>query len=58
MNLAEVGELREDGLVAERDEDDAVVGQSAHGGERRALLSTAEGTGADEEAGVLAPVAT
>lgn len=45
----------EGGLVAERNVDDAVVGKSAHGGESSALLSTALGASADEQAGVLAP---
>jgi hypothetical protein len=48
----------ESGLVAERNVDDAVVSESAHGSESSALLSTALGAGADEQAGVLAPEAT
>ena len=35
-----------------------MVGESAHGSESSALLSTALGAGADEQAGVLAPEAT
>jgi hypothetical protein len=56
-NLAVVAEKVESGLVAERHVDDSVVGESAHGGHSSALLSTALGRGADEEAGVLAPEA-
>jgi hypothetical protein len=56
-DLRDVAEEREDGLVAQRDVDHAVVGQGAHGGDGRALLPAAHGAGRDEEAGVLAPVA-
>ena len=48
----------ESGLVAERNVDDAVVSESAHGSKSSALLSTALGAGANEQAGVLAPEAT
>lgn len=58
MDLLQVGELREDGLVAERDVDEAVVGEGAHGGNGGRLLATSDGTGGDKETGVLAPVAT
>lgn len=58
MDLLQVGELREDGLVAERDVDEAVVGEGAHGGNGSRLLATTEGTGGNEETGVLAPIAT
>ena len=57
-DLAVVTKKVEGGLVAERNVDDAVVGESAHGGESSALLSAALGAGADEQAGVLAPEAT
>lgn len=46
------------GLVAKRNVDNAVVGESAHGSESSALLSTALGAGGNKEAGVLAPEAT
>jgi len=48
----------ESSLVAKRNVDDAVVSESAHGCESSALLSTALGASADEQAGVLAPEAT
>lgn len=55
VDLLEVGELRKYGLVAQGNVDEAVVGQSRHGGDGCGLLAAAEGTGADEETGVLAP---
>lgn len=57
-NLGVVGQEVESSLVAERDVNNAVVGECAHGGDSSALLSTTLGSGADEQAGVLAPVAT
>jgi hypothetical protein len=57
-DLAVVTKEVEGGLVAERNVDDTVVSESAHGSESSALLSTTLGAGADEEAGVLAPEAT
>jgi hypothetical protein len=45
----------ESGLVAERNVDDTVVSESAHGGKGCALLSTSLSAGADEETSVLAP---
>ena len=57
-DLAVVAKEVESGLVAERNVDDAVVGESAHRSESSALLSTALGAGGDEQAGVLAPEAT
>jgi hypothetical protein len=56
-NLAVVAEQVESGLVAERHVDDSVVGERAHGGDGGALLATALGRGADEQARVLAPEA-
>lgn len=40
VDLLQVGEHREDGLVAERDVDEAVVGEGAHGGNGSRLLAT------------------
>lgn len=58
MNLVEVGQLGEDGLVAERNVDETVVGEGAHGSKAGGLLTTTLGTGGNEETSVLAPVAT
>lgn len=57
VNLVEVGQEGECGLVAERNVDETVVGEGAHGGDGSGLLATTGGTGGDEETGVLAPVA-
>jgi len=57
-DLTQVCEDVEGGLVAERDVDEAVVRQSGHGGDGRALLPTTLGASGDEEAGVLAPEGT
>lgn len=56
-DLAVVAEEVESGLVAEGNVDDTVVRKSAHGSESSALLSTALGSGRDEQARVLAPEA-
>jgi hypothetical protein len=45
-----------DGLVAEGNEDHAVVDKSAHGADDGGFLTAARGGGADEGAGVFAPV--
>ena len=58
VDLVQVGQLTEGGLVAQRNVDQAVVGKSTHGSESSGLLATTQGTGRDEETGVLAPVAT
>lgn len=58
VDLGQVGELSEGGLVAERDVDEAVVSKRAHGGESSGLLTTTLGTGGDEETGVLSPETT
>lgn len=55
MDLREVGQEREGGLVAQRNVDQAMMGQSAHGSDSGRLLTTAEGASRDEETGVLAP---
>lgn len=58
MNLIQVAQLAEDGLVAERNVNEAVVSESAHGGKSSRLLTTTLGTGGNEETGILAPEAT
>ena len=58
MDLVEVRQQREDGLVAQRDVDPAVVGKSAHCSDRSRLLTTARSTCGHENARVLAPKAT
>lgn len=58
VNLVQVAQLGEDGLVAQGNVDEAVVSESAHRGKSSGLLTTTLGTGGDEETGVLAPVAT
>lgn len=58
MDLVEVGELTECVLVTQRNVDEAVVGESAHASNSSGLLATSEGTGGDEQTGVLASVAT
>ena len=56
-DFAQVAEEGEGGGVAERDIDDAVVGEGAHGGDGGGFLTAAHGAGADEQAGVFAPEA-
>ena len=58
MDLGQVRELSEGGLVAQRDVEEAVVGESAHGSNGSRLLATTESTSGDEQTGVLAPEAT
>lgn len=58
VNLLEIGHEGEGVLVAQRDVDETVVGEGAHGGQSSALLATTGGTSGDEETSVLAPVAT
>lgn len=58
VDLAQAGQLGEGGLVAQRDVEEAVVSKGAHGSKGSGLLATTEGTGRDEETGILAPVAT
>lgn len=58
VDLVQVRELGKGSLVAQRDVDQAVVSESAHGSESSRLLTTTKGTGRDEQTGVLAPVAT
>lgn len=58
VNLVQVAELGEYGLVAQRNVDEAVVSESAHRGKGSRLLTTTLSTGRHEETGVLAPEAT
>lgn len=50
-----LGQKWEDGLVAQGNVDDAVVRESAHGGDDGAFLTAARGRSRDEDAAVLAP---
>jgi hypothetical protein len=52
VDLREVGEEREGSLVAERNIEETVMGEGAHGSDRSGLLATTEGTGGDEQASV------
>lgn len=58
VNLVEVGEEGEGILVTQRDVDEAVVGEGAHGGNRSGLLATTGTSSGDEDTSVLAPEAT
>ena len=58
MDLLEVGEHGEGGLVAQRNVDKAVVNEGAHAGHDGGLLATTGGTGGDEGTSVLSSVAT
>ena len=58
MDLGEVGQLGKAMLVAQRNVDEAVVSEGAHGGNSSGLLTTTESTGGDEQTSVLARVAT
>lgn len=58
VDLLEVGELTEGGLVAQRDVEETVVSKGAHGTESSRLLATTESASGDEQTGVLAPEAT
>ena len=58
MDLVQVGELTEGGLVSQRDIEEAVMSESAHGSDTGRLLTTALGTSGDEKTGIFAPVAT
>jgi hypothetical protein len=57
-NLGEVGKSAEDGLVAEGNEDHAVVDKGRHGADDGGLLTAAGGGGGNEGTDVLAPVGT
>lgn len=57
VDLTQVGQLTEGGLVAKGNVDQAMVSKSAHGSESRGLLATTLSTGRDEQTSVLAPVA-
>lgn len=58
MDLGEVGELAKDVLVSQRNEVEAVMGQSAQRSDRSRLLTTTGAGSRDEKAGVLAVVTT
>lgn len=58
MDLVEVGQEGEGGLVAQRHVDQAMVSEGAHGSNGGRFLATAESTGGDEDTGMLTPVAT
>jgi hypothetical protein len=57
-NLGEVGKSAEDGLVAEGNEDHAVVDEGRHGTDDGRLLTTTGGGSGNEGTGVLAPEGT
>lgn len=57
MNLFEVGQELEGGLVSEWDIDDAMVRQRAHASQGSRLLATAQAGGGDENTSVFSPVA-
>lgn len=57
VDLVQVGHEGEGLGVAEGDVDDAVVGESGHGGDGGGFLAAAHGGGGDEETGHLAPEA-
>jgi hypothetical protein len=56
--LRKYSSLTKGGLVSEWYVDEAVMCEGAHAGNGSALLSTTEGSGADEHAGVFAPERT
>lgn len=58
MDLLQVSQLGKGVLVAQRNVDETVVSEGAHGGDGSRLLATTESTGGDEETSVLAPVTT
>lgn len=57
MDLFQVRQEPEGSLVAERNEVETVVSESAHGSNGGRLLTTTQGTRGDEQTGILAPVA-
>jgi hypothetical protein len=58
VDLVQVGKHGESGLVSKGNVDETVVHERAHASNSSGLLSAAEGTGGDENTGVLAPEAT
>jgi hypothetical protein len=58
VDLAQVGQEREDGLVAERNEEDTVVGQGRESSVDSHLLSSTRGAGGNEDTSVLASEGT
>lgn len=53
VNLVQVGQKREDVLITERNEDNAVVGQGRERGVDSHFLSSTRSTGGNEDTGVL-----
>ena len=58
MDLIQVGQEREGGLVPEGNEEDTVVGQGRESGVDSHFLSSTKGTGGNEDTGVLAAEGT
>lgn len=58
VNLSQVGQLGEDVLVAERNEDDPVVTQGRESGVDSHLLTSTRRTGGNEDTGVLSGEST
>ena len=58
VDLAQVTQLREDRLITERNEDDAVMGQGGESGIDGHFLPSTRGTGGNEDTGVLAREST
>lgn len=58
VDFVQVRELTKSVLVAQRDVDETVVSESAHGRESGRFLATSLGASRDEQTGVLAPVTT
>lgn len=58
MDLGQVSQEREDGLVAERNEDDTVVAQGRESGVDGHFLPSTRGAGGNKDAGVLASEGT
>lgn len=56
--FAQVGQERENGLVAEGNEDDTVVSQGREGGVDSHFLSSTRGAGGNKDTGVLASKGT
>lgn len=54
MDLSEISELLESSRVSERNVDETVVGESAHGGDGSGLLTSTKTGGRDEDTSVLA----
>lgn len=57
-NLGQIGQQGKGGFVSQRHIDDAVMGQCAQRGNDGGFLSPSRGSGGDEDAGKLAPIAS